>query len=156
MNKSIIAVVMGSRSDSQTIQPCLDMLEDFAVAYELRVLSAHRQPGKLLNYIKKARGKKIKIFIAAAGGAAALAGVIAAHTTLPVIGIPVETKSLKGLDALLSIAQMPGGVPVASMAIGKSGARNAAILALQILALNNKGIANRLVIYKRKLARLGK
>lgn len=152
MPKRAISIIMGSKSDLDTIQPCLDMLEDFRVDYELKILSAHRQPEGLVRYIKEASKKQAKIFIAAAGGAAALAGVVAAHTTLPVIGVPVETRSLKGLDSLLSIVQMPSGVPVGCMAIGKSGAKNAAIFALQILALDDKKIAKKLLSYKMKLA----
>ena len=151
MPKRAISIIMGSKSDLDTIQPCLDMLEDFRVDYELKILSAHRQPERLARYIKEASKKQAKIFIAAAG-AAALAGVVAAHTTLPVIGVPVEARSLKGLDSLLSIVQMPSGIPVGCMAIGKSGAKNAAIFALQILALNDKKIAKKLLSYKRKLA----
>ena len=153
MNKITIAVIIGSKSDLDTIQPCLDILREFAVAYELKVLSAHRQPKKLVEYIRQVSQKGNKVFIAAAGGAAALPGVIAAHTTLPVIGLPVETKSLKGIDSLLSIVQMPGGVPVACMKLGKGAAKNAALFALQILALNDKRIANKLLTYKKKLSR---
>ena len=153
MNKITIAVIIGSKSDLDTIQPCLDILGEFAVAYELKVLSAHRQPKKLVEYIKQVSQRGNKVFIAAAGGAAALPGVIAAHTTLPVIGLPVETKSLKGIDSLLSIVQMPGGVPVACMRLGKGAAKNAALFALQILALNDKRIANKLLTYKKKLSR---
>jgi 5-(carboxyamino)imidazole ribonucleotide mutase len=147
---------MGSKSDLEQVKPCLDALDEFDVGYKLKVISAHRQPKRLVGYIRESKRKGNKIFIAAAGGAAALAGVIAAHTTSPVIGIPIETKSLKGIDSLLSIVQMPGGVPVACMAIGKAGAKNAAIFALQILGLNDKKIANKLVIYKRRLASLVK
>ena len=153
MNKPIIAIIIGSKSDSEQIKPCLDILKEFAATCELRVLSAHRQPRRLVRYIKETSQRGTKIFIAAAGGAAALAGVIAAHTTLPVIGVPMETKSLKGIDSLLSTVQMPGGVPVACMAIGKAGAKNAAIFALQIIALNEKKMANKLLIYKSKLGR---
>ena len=156
MYKPVIRIIIGSQSDLEMIQPCLDILGKFGVIYELKILSAHRQPKILVRYIKEASQRQTKIFIAAAGGAAALAGVVAAHTTLPVIGVPVETRSLKGLDSLLSTVQMPGGVPVACMAIGKAGAKNAAIFALQILALNDKKIANKLLIYKRKLASLVK
>ena len=155
MNKSIISIIIGSKSDLDTIQPCLDILKAFKVTYELEVLSAHRQPKRLVKHIKEAFQKGTKIFIAAAGQAAALPGVIAAHTTLPVIGVPVETKSLKGIDSLLSIVQMPGGVPVGCMAIGKGGAKNAALFALQIIALRDRKIANRLLSYKRQLARSG-
>jgi len=153
MNKITIAVIIGSKSDLDTIQPCLDIFGEFAVVYELKVLSAHRQPKKLAEYIRQVSQRGNRVFIAAAGGAAALPGVIAAHTTLPVIGVPVETKSLKGIDSLLSIAQMPGGVPVACMKIGRGGAKNAALFALQILALNDKRIANKLLTYKKKLSR---
>ncbi len=152
MSKPVISIIMGSRSDLEQIEPCLRICEEFKLAYELRILSAHRSPQRLISYVKNARAKGIKIFIAAAGGAAALAGVVAAHTTSPVIGVPIETKNLKGIDSLLSTMQMPGGVPVACMAIGKAGAKNAAIFALQILALKDKGIANRLLIFKRKLS----
>ncbi|MBU0549018.1 MAG: 5-(carboxyamino)imidazole ribonucleotide mutase [Candidatus Omnitrophica bacterium] len=150
--KAVVAVVMGSKSDAETVKPCLDILAEFGVRYELNVLSAHRQPKALAAYVDKAQAGGVKVFIAAAGQAAALPGVIAAQSTLPVIGIPVETRSLKGLDSLLSIVQMPGGVPVACMAIGKGGAKNAAILALEILALSDKKIAKTLLVYKRKLA----
>jgi 5-(carboxyamino)imidazole ribonucleotide mutase len=151
MGKPVVSIIMGSQSDLEQIRPCLQVCEEFKLPYELRILSAHRSPERLISYVKTARAKGIKIFIAAAGGAAALAGVVAAHTTSPVIGVPIETKSLKGIDSLLSTMQMPGGVPVACMAIGKAGAKNAAIFALQILALNDKKIANRLLIFKRKL-----
>ena len=152
MNKADISIIMGSHSDLEQVKPCLDILKEFGVYYELKVLSAHRQPKRLMSYIEKS-SKKTKVFIAAAGGAAALAGVVAAHTTLPVIGIPIQTKSLKGIDSLLSTVQMPAGVPVACMAVGRSGSKNAAILALQILAINDRKIANRLTNYKRKLSR---
>jgi 5-(carboxyamino)imidazole ribonucleotide mutase len=152
MRKAFISIIMGSQSDLEQIKPCLQICEEFKLSYELKILSAHRSPQKLLRYVKNAKGKGIKVFIAAAGGAAALAGVVAAHTTLPVIGIPIETNSFKGVDSLLSTVQMPAGVPVACMAVGKSGAKNAAILALQIIGLNDKKISRRLLIYKRKLA----
>jgi len=151
--KKTISIIMGSQSDLETVKEAIKLLKEFRVGFQVEVLSAHRQPERLARYIKEAPQIGIKVFIAAAGRAAALPGVIAAHTSLPVIGIPVETKSLKGLDSLLSIVQMPAGVPVGCMAIGKSGARNAAIFALQILALDDKRIANKLLIYKRRLAR---
>jgi 5-(carboxyamino)imidazole ribonucleotide mutase len=156
MGKPAVAIVMGSNSDLEQIQPCLQVCMEFKLPYELKVLSAHRNPQRLISYVTAASKKGIKIFIAAAGGAAALAGVIAAHTNLPVIGVPMDTKSLEGIDSLLSTVQMPGGVPVACMAIGKAGAKNAAIFALEILALNDKDIAKRLLIYKRKLSRPAK
>ena len=153
MARAAISIIMGSESDLEQVKHCTQVLDEFRVAYDLNILSAHRSPGRLTGYVRGAVRKGNKIFIAAAGGAAALAGVIAAHTTQPVIGIPIETSSLKGLDSLLSVAQMPGGVPVACMSIGKSGAKNAAIFALQILALRDKGLAKRLQIYKRRLSR---
>lgn len=153
MNKADISIIMGSHSDLEQVRPCLDTLKEFGVAYELKVLSAHRQPKRLISYIEKSSEKGSKVFIAAAGGAAALAGVVAAHTILPVIGIPIETKRLKGIDSLLSTVQMPAGVPVACMAIGRSGSKNAAILALQILAIDDRKIASRLTNYKRRLSR---
>lgn len=156
MRKITVAVIIGSKSDLDMIQPCLDTLSEFAVIYELRILSAHRQPKKLIEYVNQVSQRGNKVFIAAAGGAAALPGVIAAHTILPVIGLPVETKSLKGIDSLLSIAQMPSGVPVACMRIGKGAAKNAALFALEILALNDKKIETKLLAYKRKLARSAK
>lgn len=156
MRKPVISIIMGSKSDLEQVRPCLDILNEFDVGYELRVLSAHRQPKRLISYIRETKRKGSKIFIAAAGGAAALAGVVAAHTTVPVIGVPIETKTLKGIDSLLSMVQMPGGVPVACMAIGKAGAKNAAIFVLQVLALNDKRITNKLLIYKRRLASLVK
>lgn len=146
-----ISVIMGSESDLGIVREAVDLLKEFKVGFELKVLSAHRSPKELEKYVEGARGRGIKIFIAAAGGAAALSGVIASLTTLPVIGIPIETKSLKGLDSLLSTVQMPAGVPVACMSIGKSGARNAAIFALEILGVNDKSINSKLISYKNKL-----
>ena len=153
MHKPVISIIMGSQSDLEQVKYCVETCDEFKVSYELKILSAHRSPKRLVSYVQDARKRGIKIFIAAAGEAAALAGVVAAHTTSPVIGVPVETKSLKGIDSLLSTVQMPGGVPVACMKIGKGGAKNAAIFALQILALNDKRIANKLLIYKRRLAK---
>ena len=152
MHKSVISIIMGSQSDSEQVKHGIQICDEFKVPYELKILSAHRNPKGLLSYVQNAARRGIKIFIAAAGGAAALPGVVAADTTLPVIGVPIETKSLKGIDSLLSIVQMPGGVPVACMAIGKSGAKNAALFALQILALNDKKLAKKLLIHKKKLS----
>jgi len=143
---------MGSHSDLEQVRPCCQTCEEFKVPYELKILSAHRTPKRLARFVEDSAKKGVKIFIAAAGGAAALAGTVAAHTTLPVIGIPIRTSNLSGLDSLLSTVQMPAGVPVACMAIGKSGARNAAIFALQILALSDKKIANKLRAYKKSLS----
>lgn len=151
MNRHI-SIIMGSESDLKTLKEAIDLLKEFKVGFEVKVLSAHRSPKSLVEYVEAAPRKGRKVFIAAAGGAAALAGVIASHTTLPVIGVPVETKSLKGLDSLLSTVQMPAGVPVASMAIGKAGAKNAAIFALEILGITDKKINTRLNNYKKKLS----
>jgi phosphoribosylaminoimidazole carboxylase PurE protein len=142
---------MGSQSDLEIIKEAINLLKEFKVGFEIKVLSAHRTPKELAGYVESAPKRGIKVFIAAAGGAAALAGVVAAHTTLPVIGIPIETKSLKGLDSLLSTVQMPGGVPVACMAIGKQGAKNAALFALEILGINDRKIQSRLIAYKKKM-----
>lgn len=151
MAKFRVALVMGSKSDIDTVQCSADILKKFGVAFETKVLSAHRTPKELVKYVEGLEKKNVELIIAYAGMAAALPGVIAAHTTLPVIGVPVETKSLKGLDSLLSIAQMPSGVPVACMSIGKSGAKNAALLALQICALTDKKVASKLKKHKRQL-----
>ena len=151
--KKPISIVMGSKSDLDTVKHTMDLLKDYKVAFEVKVLSAHRTPRELINYVDQAASRGVKVFIAAAGGAAALAGVVAAHTTLPVIGIPIMTKSLKGLDSLLSTVQMPAGIPVGCVAIGKSGAKNAAILALEILGVNDKKILSKLK-HKRNKARL--
>jgi 5-(carboxyamino)imidazole ribonucleotide mutase len=153
MARKIISIIMGSKSDLETTKEAVELLKEFKVGFELKVLSAHRTPKELVEYIQEAEEKGIKIFIAAAGGSAALAGVISSHTTLPVIGIPVETSSLKGLDSLLSTVQMPKGVPVACMAIGKAGAKNAAIFALEILALTDERIKRELINFKEKLAK---
>ena len=142
MNK--ISIIMGSESDLETVKEAANILKEFKTGFDIKVLSAHRSPDNLRSYVEAADKKGVKVFIAAAGGAAALAGVIASHTSLPVIGIPIETRSLKGLDSLLSTVQMPAGVPVATMAIGKAGARNAAIFALEILAVSDKKVAAKL------------
>lgn len=142
--KKVISIVMGSKSDLSTVQGAIDILKEFKVGFDVKVLSAHRTPKELAGYVEKSAQKDTKVFIAAAGGAAALAGVIAAHTTLPVIGIPIETSSLNGLDSLLSTVQMPAGIPVGCVAIGKSGAKNAALFALEILAINDKKITAQL------------
>jgi len=146
-----ISIIVGSQSDLETVREATDLLKKFKVDFEVKVLSAHRSPEELAKYVGEAPKRGIKIFLAAAGGAAALAGVIAAHTTLPVIGIPMETKSLKGLDSLLSTVQMPAGIPVAAMAIGKAGAKNAAIFALEILGITDKKIQAGLMAHKKKM-----
>ncbi|MBL7084934.1 MAG: 5-(carboxyamino)imidazole ribonucleotide mutase [Candidatus Omnitrophica bacterium] len=152
MEKIKIGIVMGSKSDLPIMSEAEKMLKDFGVKTEVRVLSAHRTPLATINYAVAAKQRGLKVIIAGAGGAAHLAGVIAAHTTLPVIGVPMTTTHLKGIDSLFSTVQMPSGVPVATMAIGKSGAKNAAILAVQILALDDEKLQKRLVQFKKKLA----
>lgn len=147
-----VSVIMGSASDLGVVKGCTDALKEFGIGFELKVLSAHRTPKELEKYVRSAEQRGIKIFIAAAGGSAALAGVIASFTTLPVIGIPIPTKALKGLDSLLSTVQMPKGVPVASMAIGEAGAQNAGILAAQILGLSDKKIKQKLARHKKNMA----
>ena len=132
---SLVGVVMGSKSDTEAMQPTLDALKGLGIDYEVSVISAHRSPEKARQYGLAARSKGIEVIIAAAGGAAHLPGVLASWTTLPVIGVPLATSELKGIDALYSIVQMPAGIPVASMAIGTAGAKNAAYLAAEILGL---------------------
>jgi len=149
MNK--ISILMGSQSDLETVSEAVNVLKEFKADFEVRVLSAHRTPKEVSQYVETAPKKGTRVFIAAAGMSAALAGVVAAHTTLPVIGIPIETKNLKGLDSLLSTVQMPPGIPVACMSIGKSGARNAAIFALEILGLSDSKIAIKLLNYKKQM-----
>ena len=144
-----ISIIMGSQSDLETVSETISVLKEFKVGFEIRVLSAHRTPDELAQYVESRSRLGTKVFIAAAGGAAALAGVVAAHTTLPVIGIPMETKSLQGLDSLLSTVQMPAGIPVASMAIGRPGAKNAALFALAILSTADSTIARRLELMRR-------
>ncbi|MFH1867932.1 MAG: 5-(carboxyamino)imidazole ribonucleotide mutase [Candidatus Omnitrophota bacterium] len=152
MKKKQIAVIMGSKSDMPVVQYGLDILDKFGVGYDVKVLSAHRTPAQTIKFAKDARSKGYKVIIAAAGGAAHLAGVVAAHTTLPVIGIPIETKALGGVDSLFSTVQMPSGVPVACVAIGKSGASNASLLAIQILATSDKSLEKKLLSHKKQLA----
>lgn len=149
MNK--VSIIMGSQSDLETVNEAIGVLKEFRVGFEVKVLSAHRTPKELAAYVESAPKRGVKVFVAAAGGAAALAGVIAAHSILPVIGIPIETSSLKGMDSLLSTVQMPAGVPVASMAIGKAGAKNAGLFALAILAVADKKIAGKLIAYKKQM-----
>ena len=140
---------MGSESDWPTMEAAATVLSQFAVPFEARVLSAHRTPAAMTDYAETARGRGLRVIVAGAGGAAHLPGMLAASTTLPVIGVPVSTRDLKGLDSLLSIVQMPGGVPVATVAIGQ--AKNAALLAVQILATSDDALADRLEAYKAEL-----
>lgn len=146
-----ISILMGSQSDLETVSEAVNVLKEFKADFEVRVLSAHRTPKEVAQYVEAAPKKGTKVFIAAAGMSAALAGVVASHTTLPVIGIPIETKNLKGLDSLLSTVQMPPGIPVACMSIGKSGAKNAALFALEILGLSDAKITAGLVNYKKQM-----
>ncbi|URT71245.1 5-(carboxyamino)imidazole ribonucleotide mutase [Cytobacillus firmus] len=138
------AVIMGSKSDWETMKHACGILEELEIPYEKKVVSAHRTPDLMFEYAEQARDKGVKVIIAGAGGAAHLPGMVAAKTTLPVIGVPVQSKALNGLDSLLSIVQMPGGVPVATVAIGKAGATNAGLLAAQILGAFDIAIAERL------------
>ena len=140
----LVGVVMGSKSDYETLAPCIELLRDFSVPHEARVVSAHRTPDWLFEYAAGAESRGIRIIIAAAGGAAHLPGMIAAKTVLPVLGVPIPATSLNGIDSLLSIVQMPKGVPVGTLAIGKPGAANAALLAISILALENAQLKKQL------------
>lgn len=152
MVKIRVGIIMGSKSDLPIMSEAEKALKGFGEKAEVRVLSAHRTPLATINYAVCAKQRGLKVIIAGAGGAAHLAGVIAAHTTLPVIGVPMTTRHLQGIDSLFSTVQMPSGVPVATMAIGSSGAKNAAILAVQILALEDKKLEKKLVAFKKKLA----
>ena len=149
-NKPIISILMGSDSDLPVMKEVGDTLDKFGIAYEVSISSAHRTPDKTASFAKAAKKKGIKVIVAGAGGAAHLAGVIAAHTTLPVIGVPMESK-LDGLDSLLSTVQMPAGIPVATVAVGKAGAINAAILAAQIIGLSSQSVSKKLVDHKKEL-----
>jgi phosphoribosylaminoimidazole carboxylase PurE protein len=151
MIKPHVAILMGSDSDLPILEETMKMLKVFEVSFECHILSAHRAPEKVADYARTAAEKGIRVIIAAAGAAAHLAGVVAANTTLPVIGIPIDSSALHGMDALLATVQMPKGIPVATVAIGKGGAANAAILAVQILALGDPRLAGQLSNYKKKL-----
>jgi 5-(carboxyamino)imidazole ribonucleotide mutase len=139
-----VALLMGSDSDLPKLEPCLAKLSELGIENEARVLSAHRTPGELVEYVRSAPGRGVRVFLCAAGGAAHLAGVVAAHTDLPVLGIPIDNPPLGGLDALLSTVQMPGGVPVATFGVGAGGPVNAALFAARILAVGDAGLAARL------------
>lgn len=153
MTKPLVSIVMGSDSDLEIMREATKPLEEFGIAYEIDITSAHRSPHRTAEYAAKAADRGIRVIIAGAGGAAHLAGVIAAHTTLPVIGVPMPSSSLGGMDALLATVQMPAGIPVATVAIGKAGATNAGILAAQILGVADAGVSKKLTAYKEKLAR---
>ena len=144
-----VVVCMGSQSDWDTMRETAAILDTLAVAHEVRIISAHRTPDRLSEFARAAVDDGVGVIVAGAGGAAHLPGMIAAHTTLPVLGVPVESKSLKGMDSLLSIVQMPGGVPVGTLAIGAAGARNAGLLAAKILALGDEALAGRLQEWRR-------
>jgi 5-(carboxyamino)imidazole ribonucleotide mutase len=153
MNKPVVSIVMGSDSDLEIMKEAGKSLDDFGIAYEIDVTSAHRSPDRTAEYARKAAQRGIKVIIAGAGGAAHLAGVIAAHTTLPVIGVPIPATSLNGMDSLLATVQMPAGIPVATVAIGNPGATNAGILAAQMIALADAGVAKKMTAHKEKLAK---
>jgi 5-(carboxyamino)imidazole ribonucleotide mutase len=147
---SLVAVIMGSASDWETMRHCVELLDDLGVPNESHVLSAHRTPDATADFARKAAGRGLRVIIAGAGGAAHLAGVIAAYTWLPVLGIPIQSKALHGLDSLLSIAQMPAGIPVGALAIGDAGAKNAGLLAVAILALSDETIRKNLEAFRKK------
>ena len=148
--KPRVAILMGSDSDAESLKPCGEVLREFGVPFVARVLSAHRTPHETVQFAEAAKKEGIEVLICAAGGAAHLAGVVAAHTELPVIGIPVETSSFKGMDSLLSTVQMPAGTPVATVAVGPGGVRNAAFLAIRIMGLSDEKLAAALADYKKK------
>ncbi|MBP3853419.1 MAG: 5-(carboxyamino)imidazole ribonucleotide mutase [Erysipelotrichaceae bacterium] len=152
MKETKVCIVMGSRSDLPVMEGCMEQLDAFQIGYQVRILSAHRTPEAVVQLSKEAKDKGIQVFIAAAGGAAHLAGVIASSTPLPVIGIPVQTSALGGMDSLLSTVQMPSGVPVATVAIGKAGPKNAAILAAQMIGLADEKVQKTVEEFKAKQA----
>jgi 5-(carboxyamino)imidazole ribonucleotide mutase len=148
MSNPLVGIVMGSESDYETLREAEDILRSFAIAYEISVTSAHRTPHVMYDYATQAESRGLKVIIAGAGGAAHLPGMVSALTTVPVLGVPVQSCALSGLDSLLSIVQMPGGVPTATFAIGTSGAMNAGLFAVQILALNDEALRKRLQEYR--------
>ena len=148
VGKAQVAIIMGSRSDWPTMKAAADSLDALGVAYEAKVVSAHRTPDRMYDFAKGAKADGFKVIIAGAGGAAHLPGMTASLTELPVLGVPVESKALKGMDSLMSIVQMPGGIPVATLAIGEPGAKNAGLLAAQILALSDEALAQRLADFR--------
>lgn len=152
MGKPLVSIVMGSANDWEVMQQAARALQDFGVSYDARVISAHRAPDLLVDYIRDISAQGAQCFIAGAGAAAHLAGVIASKTTLPVLGVPIPSKYLKGMDSLLSIVQMPKGIPVATFAIGEAGAANAGLFAVAMLALNDAQLAQKLADYRKKQA----
>ena len=151
MTSAKVAILMGSVSDSGVMRETANILDDFGVPYDMKVLSAHRTPGPTQQYVQAAESNGVDVLIAGAGAAAHLAGALAAHSTLPVIGVPLDSSSLGGFDALLSTVQMPGGIPVATMAIGKAGARNAGLFAVQILSRSDPSLVEKLQAYREKM-----
>jgi len=149
---ALVGVIMGSKSDLDTLSPAVEMLRDLQIPHEVRIVSAHRTPEWMAEYAREARGRGLQVIIAAAGGAAHLPGMVAAQTDLPVLGVPVPATDLQGVDALLSIVQMPKGVPVGTLAIGKAGAANAALLAARILALRDEALRGRLEAFRKSRA----
>ena len=147
---NLVSVIMGSKSDWTTMKDTCIILDDLKISYETKIVSAHRTPNRLFNYAKKAKSRGISVIVAGAGGAAHLPGMIASLTTLPVLGVPIESKSLKGIDSLLSILQMPAGIPVGTLAIGSAGAKNAALLAASILSSQNTKISKNLEKWRLK------
>ena len=143
-NKALVSVIMGSKSDWDTMKECCEILKQLKIPFETKIISAHRTPNRLFNYSKKVKKQGIKVIIAGAGGSAHLPGMVASLTTIPVLGVPIQSKVLNGLDSLLSIVQMPAGIPVGTLAIGSSGAKNASFLAASILSLNNIKISKAL------------
>ncbi|MFA6541403.1 MAG: 5-(carboxyamino)imidazole ribonucleotide mutase [Bacteroidota bacterium] len=151
MKKPLVGIIMGSDSDLPTLQEAAAVLDEFSIPYEMKITSAHRTPNFMASYASSALRRGIKVIIAGAGGAAHLPGMTASHTPLPVIGVPIKTKSMNGLDSLLSIAQMPGGVPVATVAVG--GGKNAGLLAVQMLSISSKRLTRMIIDYKKRLQR---
>lgn len=149
-SRPLVAVIMGSKSDWETMKHAVEILEKFGIPHEARVVSAHRTPALMAEYADAAAGRGIHVIIAGAGGAAHLPGMVAAFTHLPVLGVPVQSRALKGLDSLLSIAQMPGGVPVGTLAIGETGAKNAGLLAAGIIALQDGKVRKKLIAFREK------
>ena len=148
MSQPLVGIIMGSTSDWETMSRAAEMLETLGIAHETRVVSAHRTPDRLVAYAREAEGRGIRVIVAGAGGAAHLPGMVAAMTHLPVLGVPVRSRSLSGLDSLLSIVQMPAGIPVGTLAIGEAGAANAGLMAASILALNDEGLRDRLAAWR--------
>lgn len=149
-SNTLVAIIMGSKSDWETMQHAVETLDDLGVPNESHVLSAHRTPDATAEFARNAADRGLRVIIAGAGGAAHLAGVIAAYTWIPVLGVPIQSKALQGLDSLLSISQMPGGIPVGTLAIGSAGAKNAALLAASIIGLSNEGVRSKLQAFRKK------